>query len=255
MIFYFTGTGNSKYAAETIAGYIGDRVNPLEKALKVSQGRIDIANEDYLGFVFPVYYFGIPSIVEEFIRRIKFEGTPRKGSFLVLTCGGTTGNAHGIFKNLLEERELKLDYIFAVDMPDNYILLYDIQKSRQQKIQLDSADIKLRKVADSILSEDRGNHNDITGPFHSLVTWIVYPFYRRGRKTSKFYSTDDCNGCEQCVQICPSETISMYLKHPEWTEERCIHCLACINRCPQQAIQYGKSTVGRGRYVNPNVEL
>jgi hypothetical protein len=89
-------------------------------------------------FIFPVYYFGIPSIVEEFIRRIKFEGTLSKGSYLVLTCGGTTGNALGIFKNLLEERELKLDYIFAVDMPDNYILIYDIQKPRQQKIQLDS---------------------------------------------------------------------------------------------------------------------
>lgn len=255
MIFYFTGTGNSKYAAETIAEYIKEQVNPLDKALKVSQGRIDISSEDYLGFIFPVYYFGVPSIVEEFIRRIKLDGTPRKGSFLVLTCGGTTGNAHGIFKDMLEERDIKLDYIFAVDMPDNYILLYNLQKPQQQKNQLDNADNKLRKIADSILSEDKGNHNDITGPFHSLITWIAYPFYRRGRKTKSFHATEACDGCGLCEKACPSDTITMHSRQPEWMEEKCIHCLACIHRCPQKAIQYGKKTGGRGRYVNPNTSL
>lgn len=255
MIFYFTGTGNSKYAAEAIAGYIGEQLNPLDKALKVSQGRIDISNEDYLGFVFPVYYFGIPSIVEEFIRRIKLDGTPRKGSFLVLTCGGTTGNAHGIFRDLLNKKGIKLDYIFAVDMPDNYILLYDLQKPMQQRKQLESADNKLRKIAQSILLEESGNHNDMTGPFHSLVTWLVYPFYRKGRKTKNFLTTEACNDCGACEKICPSGTINMHLKRPEWVEESCIHCLACLHRCPQKAIQYGKRTEGRGRYVNPNTKL
>ncbi|MBR4550355.1 MAG: hypothetical protein IKO83_10630 [Oscillospiraceae bacterium] len=33
-------------------------------------------------------------------------------------------------------------------------------------------------------------------------------------------------------------------------EEKCSGC-GCINRCPVSAIQYGKRTVDRGRYVNP----
>ena len=255
MIFYFTGTGNSKYAADTIAAYIGDETVPLERALKASQGRIDIRGQEYLGFVFPVYYFGIPSIVEEFIRRIKLEGSPIKSTFVVLTCGGTTGNAHGMFRDLLFERGIELDYIFAVDMPDNYILLYDLQKPQQRDNQLKNSDITIREIAEKLINGERGNHNFITGPFHTLVTKIAYPLYRKGRKTDKFYATDDCNGCELCQQICPSGTISMYLNRPEWTEERCIHCLACIHRCPQKAIQYGKKTESRGRYVNPNTEL
>ena len=28
-------------------------------------------------------------------------------------------------------------------------------------------------------------------------------------------------------------------------------CNGCINRCPVSAIQYGKKTASRGRYVNP----
>ncbi|WP_407057868.1 EFR1 family ferrodoxin [Gudongella oleilytica] len=62
-------------------------------------------------------------------------------------------------------------------------------------------------------------------------------------------------GCGVCEKICPSGTITMNMKRPEWTEERCIHCLACLHRCPQNAIQYGRKTDGRGRYINPNNKL
>ena len=29
----------------------------------------------------------------------------------------------------------------------------------------------------------------------------------------------------------------------------CIHCSTCINRCPKLAIEYGKKTQGKNRYV------
>jgi NAD-dependent dihydropyrimidine dehydrogenase PreA subunit len=41
---------------------------------------------------------------------------------------------------------------------------------------------------------------------------------------------------------------------PAW-EGQCTLCLACLHRCPAEAIQYGKETVGKGRYVNPRVKL
>ncbi|MGI5933052.1 MAG: 4Fe-4S dicluster domain-containing protein, partial [Eubacterium sp.] len=33
----------------------------------------------------------------------------------------------------------------------------------------------------------------------------------------------------------------------------CTKCSACINRCPVQAIQYGKRTKKRPRYVHPDM--
>ena len=38
---------------------------------------------------------------------------------------------------------------------------------------------------------------------------------------------------------------------PVWTKNKCLKCCGCINRCPVSAIQYGKRTASRGRYVNP----
>ena len=40
---------------------------------------------------------------------------------------------------------------------------------------------------------------------------------------------------------------------PVWDKD-CTMCLACINRCPQEAIQYGKSTEKRGRYLHPDLK-
>ncbi|WP_414731746.1 4Fe-4S dicluster domain-containing protein [Anaerococcus sp. NML200537] len=30
---------------------------------------------------------------------------------------------------------------------------------------------------------------------------------------------------------------------------RCIHCSACISKCPRSAIEYGKKTRGKKRYL------
>ena len=255
MIFYFTGTGNSKYAAESIGNALGESVVPIEKALKGSQGKVYLDGEKYLGFVFPVYYFGIPNIVEEFSRRVSMEGRSGKGIFLVLTCGGTTGDAHIMFKKLIEKKGLILDYIFAVDMPDNYILMYDVQKPDQQETQLISAAEKMSAIIKKIIAEDKGDHNNLKGPFPSLMTKMAYPMYRMGRNTKSFYADDRCNSCGLCAEICPSDSIAIYLKKPEWIEDKCIHCLGCLHRCPQKAIQYGKKTEKRGRYVNPYTKL
>lgn len=31
--------------------------------------------------------------------------------------------------------------------------------------------------------------------------------------------------------------------------------MACIQYCPNEAIEYGKKTIGRKRYKNPNISL
>ncbi|MBR2254903.1 MAG: 4Fe-4S binding protein, partial [Candidatus Methanomethylophilaceae archaeon] len=34
-------------------------------------------------------------------------------------------------------------------------------------------------------------------------------------------------------------------------EEKCSMCMACLNICPKNAIEFGENTEGRRRYVNP----
>ena len=45
-----------------------------------------------------------------------------------------------------------------------------------------------------------------------------------------------CTGCEDCVESCPTEVISMVNGHAFVDPEECIDCEACIDACPEEAI-------------------
>jgi len=45
-----------------------------------------------------------------------------------------------------------------------------------------------------------------------------------------------CNGCEECVDSCPTEVISMVDGHAFVNADECIDCEACVDACPEDAI-------------------
>ena len=72
MIFYFSGTGNTKWAVEKLAEKTGDEVVFLP----------DVANKPYhlklkpgerLGFCFPVHGWRPPTLVRKFIEQLTVE--------------------------------------------------------------------------------------------------------------------------------------------------------------------------------------
>ena len=47
---------------------------------------------------------------------------------------------------------------------------------------------------------------------------------------------EKCNGCETCVDECPSEAISMNEGKAVVNVETCVDCGACVDACPEEAI-------------------
>lgn len=86
MIFYFSGTGNSRWAAQQLASYTGDTVCDLARMDNLP----DLQGESRIGLVFPVYAWGPPQMVMEFAQNL-----PRTGAFTfgVGTCGSEAGLA------------------------------------------------------------------------------------------------------------------------------------------------------------------
>jgi len=70
----------------------------------------------------------------------------------------------------------------------------------------------------------------------------------------EFVVGEHCNGCGICQEICPAENIHMLQKRPEWLHH-CEQCLACLQWCPNTAIQYGKKTINYDRYHHPEITL
>ena len=47
---------------------------------------------------------------------------------------------------------------------------------------------------------------------------------------------EKCNGCESCVEECPSEAIEMVDDKAVINVETCVDCGACVDACPSEAI-------------------
>ena len=63
MILYFSATGNSKYVAARIAEVIHDEIRAITDCIADNSF---IFKDDRIGIVTPTYFWGLPSIVNDF---------------------------------------------------------------------------------------------------------------------------------------------------------------------------------------------
>lgn len=249
MIFYFSGTGNSLYVAKRIQERIGYDLIDISEAMKRSQFKYVVDENESVGFVFPAYYYGSPTIVVDFIRQLELEHSDQTHIFTVMTCGANCGGADRSLRRLLEENGLHLSAFYEIQMVDNFVFGYDLMNKSDQDDALKIAEGKLKGIVKSI--SVKGTSDSPSTVLERMLSGVTYPFYEKGRKTRKFFADNRCTSCNLCEEICPSLAIKMVEGRPEWIKEQCIHCVACINRCPVEAIQYGQSTRKRNRYVHP----
>lgn len=252
MIFCFSATGNSMYVANQISKALGISVTNIQDLKDNDQVLI---NTEFIGIVTPTYFYGLPTIVTEFISKIQLKDGCKPYVFVVLTCGIATGNAIRVCAKLMQDKGIKLSAQYSVVMPDNYVILYRIGSDEEIKDKLEKADIEIDRVIENIRNRAIGDMNAHRGMVPALITPILYSMYKGGRKTYKFYVTEACIGCGLCEKICPAKAIKITDEKPMWVKDQCILCLGCLHRCPVEAIQYSKKTEKKGRYFNPNVKF
>ena len=253
MIYYFTGTGNTRYAAEKAAAFDGDAVL---YAPDVISGRAVVPLEgktNVIGFFFPTYFFGLPVVAESLLDALELSEVHGRYIYLVLTCGGTTGGASRQMAKLLKKHGCELSACFSVRMPDNYVPMFKIDSDENIRKTLDAADSSLSQICEHIHNRETGDHDRLKGIFPSALAAMSYPLYLRGRKTEPFRVSDACNGCGKCARECPAAAITMEDGHPVWTQTQCIFCMRCLHSCPVSAVDYGTKTRSRGRYINPDI--
>ncbi len=249
MILYFTGTGNSYYAAKRISEEINEELVSISSLMEKGQLILELSKDEILGVIFPVYFYGVPSIVQEFMEKMEIKGCNDNYIFSVITCGGSIEGAGEQLRELLNSKGYKLNFVQPLLMPDNYVLMYDVPSKEKAEIILNKSDKFLNSMIPRIKSKDKL----ITpvGFKGRLITKVAYYFYKNGRSTKKFYGDDKCISCGKCQELCPSKAIELVEGKPKWIKGQCVQCLACIHRCPTQAIQYGHGTANRKRYTHP----
>jgi len=249
IIYYFSATGNSLVVANHLAEELGDTaVLPLTKALGLPQNY----SCERIGIVFPVYMFGLPLIVAEFLKSLKVKKDAYV--FSVVTMGGFPGRALNLTKDILKKNGIELASGFCVRMPGNYTPLYEAINIEEQAKLFQKERLRIKEIASHINAQKYGLFNE--GPF--IINFLIYKlFYRIGLKRipaadKKFWFTEACIKCGLCANVCPVSNIELSEGHPQWLHH-CQHCMACLQWCPVQAIQYRRLTLGRRRYHHPDI--
>ena len=248
MIFYFSGCGNSRHVAETLAQGINDSLVFIPKAARDNQYDYTLAEGERLGFVFPIYSWAPPQLVLNFVKQLRFATKPEY-VFFVCTCGDQCGQTERIFRGAVQEKGWELAACFSLIMPETYIGMagfkLDTEEKAKQKIA--EANFTLTRNIPRLMNKERFFEMTV-GSFAWLKSHLINKsFNKYATDDSKYRSNVKCIGCGKCMEVCPLKNITLEDGHPKWNGN-CTMCMACYHHCPVNAIQYGKGTEGKGQY-------
>jgi len=239
MIFYFSGTGNSKWAAQELARLTGDKTVSITASIKAAKPA-EIPKGEPVGIVFPVYAWLAPEIVSNFAAGLPADAKAYR--WALCTCGDEAGRAMDRFAG-----NFHMSAAWSVQMPNNYIRFFNTDSEELARAKVRRAKQRLPIIAQDILNQ-KEVWDVQAGSFAGLKSSVIGPAFNRfGRSDKPFYPEPSCTGCGLCQAVCPVDNIELKDGKPVWLGS-CLQCLACIHRCPERAIQLGKNTKNKGRY-------
>lgn len=233
-ICYFSGTGNTDFVAKRLAHHLEAIGNYCElihvEDLLLDKRTLNISDYDLIGFGYPVYAMDAPSIMYDFVAKIR----PGKFKYFLFKTAGDPFMDGGSF--LPFSRELgtlggscRYQQLFV--MPPNMGINRAPAAIKDMCVK---ADILCKRMADELA------HGIVRKQPSSLLTPLFLCFAKLERKGAAFVSkrwkvSDACNLCGVCFKNCPTANISVIAGKLSFGTS-CVMCLRCMMSCPTNAI-------------------
>ncbi len=248
MILYFSATGNSEYVAKYLAESLDDDIINLGDILK-SKIKLEATSEKPYLVICPIYISVLPLELERLLLASTLKGSNEM--YFIMTCAGSGSSAAPITaKRICKALKKTCMGVAHLSMPQNYVMYFKIASKEENDSKFNQAIESLPKLSETI-KNNLPLETHQPGISHQLMASrpMVILFDKLLIGTKKFYADDTCVSCGLCEHVCPKNVIHLENGHPVWSKKGCLHCTACINHCPTKAINYGKKTKTKLRYV------
>ncbi|NCB07268.1 MAG: hypothetical protein EOM73_03790 [Bacteroidia bacterium] len=248
ILYYFTGTGNARAAANWIARISNEKNIPVEIYQITPSLRPVLSepkNNTLIGFCYPTHGFNAPPVVISFLMRFPkgnnriFLLNTRAGMKLSkLFLPGLSGLAQLFPALLLLLKGYKIAGLQPMDLPSNWISLHPGLRTEVVASIFQRCKKITERFAEKILSGKNLYKGLLSLPIDLLISPVSLAYYFLGRfvLAKTFIAGNSCNGCSVCEKECPVHAIEMKNGRPFWTF-KCESCMHCMNRCPKRAIQ------------------
>lgn len=283
MIFYFSGTGNSRWAAIKLASATQERLIDIAeemRTMKKSGARTTepfiLKEGERLGFVFPVHGWRVPRLVREYLSRLQVfllsnteqesaiqtkDNSYRPFTYAVCTAGDSIGKTiENLNETIARNTALgrlgihQVDSSYSLIMPESYVGLpfMDVDSKEKEQRKKNKASSMLNAIIEEVYVKKKGISRLVKGPVPWFFTKVVGGFFEHVLITDKHFhvTKTKCVKCGICANVCPVKDIDGGKgEMPKWLHHKdCLTCFSCYHHCPHHAIEFGNQTQKKGQY-------
>ncbi len=246
-LFYFSGTGNARFAAHKIAAFAREKgvEATVYNIAELKKDVPEIPENTLVGYCFPTHGFNAPPVLLKFIRKFPkgknhvFLLNTRAGMRIgKLHTAGLGGLALWLPALLLLFKGYKTIGFRPLDLPSNWISLHPGLTDKAIRFIVNHCEQTLERFTGKILSGKPVLNGLLWLPADIIITpvSVAYYFYGRFALAKTFFASYKCTGCGVCIDNCPVGAIELKNDRPYWTYS-CESCMKCMNHCPHRAIE------------------
>jgi ferredoxin/flavodoxin len=250
VLYYYSATGNSLVVARKIAEGIGDaRILPIS-AHRAAPFKPEA---ERVGILFPIYAWGPPRTVEEFVANIDPAGL--RYFFAIACCGGTAAGTLPGIQRVLRAKGGDLHAGFVVRSPSYFDVAEGGGQAKMIKTVRDLSGplpgtdaerlpeiIEVVKAGKKSKPESGAFFGKVLGNFFHGMASAQFP-----KMDSSYVTAPSCDGCGICAKVCPRGNVGLESGRPAWKHD-CDSCGACLTWCPKRAISQGGGSSPNGRH-------
>jgi len=237
VLFVFSGTGNTRFAAQAIADrFDGETVKLRSIEHHMDDAQKDVDDSDLVGIGYPIYGSDLPKIVKTFLANLTGKGKP---CFVFCTQLLFSGDGAAVGGRLLRKRGFSVRWQEHFFLPNNIsdVALLRLFKRAAPEIIRERT---LRKAAAFVRRIRRGHLcRKGSNPFSlalGLLQRIPFRAMEESWATTRLRVDKDlCVGCGICVNACPTDNFVL-VEHKALPGKACTLCYRCVNHCPVGAI-------------------